>query len=89
MNSVTKETFRAYPVENKLDTMFDYIEAIHGTMDCRKDNCAKRAEECNIRLEKIEKTQTKWKFFSTSTAFIGGVFGGIIGYFSSKFFSGQ
>ena len=76
MNGVTKETFRAYPVENKLDTIFDYIEAIHGTLDCRKDKCDERRETCDERIEKIEKAQTKWKLYSTTTAFLGGIIGG-------------
>ena len=89
MNGVTKETFREYPVENKLDTMFDYIESIHGILDCRKNACEQRAEDCDIRITKIEKTQTRWKFFSTTTAFFGGMFGGILAWVTSKFYSGQ
>jgi len=76
MNGVTKETFRAYPVENKLDTIFDYIEAIHGTLDCRKDKCDERAVECDKRIGKIEKNQTKYKAASVAIAGGGGFLGG-------------
>lgn len=78
MNSVSRATFKDYSTDSKLDTIFDYIGEIHGTLDCREKTRAEQQQICYDRMDKIEAGIKKWKFFSSTTAFFGGIVGGII-----------
>lgn len=78
MPDVTKETFQGYSVDSKLNTLFDYQLEATGLLE----------RTCE-RVTVVENQQKKWKVFSSATAFLGGMFGGAISFFSSKFFTGS
>ena len=78
MPDVSKETFQGYSVDSKLNTLFDYQVESNGLLE----------RTCS-RVDKVEAGQRKWKVFSSAAAFMGGIFGGAIAFFSSKFFTGN
>lgn len=76
METIPKETFAKYPMENKMDTVFDYVVSIHGILDCRRVKCNEREVACDIRITKIEKGMKKWKVVTASVGAVTGLFGG-------------
>lgn len=74
----SKETFKQYPVESKLDTLFDFSVAIY------EQSCTKQ-EDCEDRFRKLEKRKWFDKGLSAGTGFIGGVVA-ILGSLKLKLF---
>lgn len=75
MNGVTRDTFKAYDTDSKLDTLFDYLHELHG------HQCAD-PERCERRFEAIEKR----KLWYSAAAAGGGVVGGFIAVIASMKF---
>lgn len=74
MQDISKETFDKMTPESQLSVMFDYHKASYGLLE----------RQCK-RLDKVEAQQTRWKLFSGTIAAGGGMAGGALAWFLSKF----
>ena len=65
MNGITKDTFKAFPVDAKLDTLFDYIQDIHVQQN-------EHPVACNKRFEKLEDKKVRDTVVSSGMGLLGG-----------------
>ncbi len=63
--NISKETFSAMPMKNKLDVLFDFAQVTH---QCACEN--------NVAIVKLEKKVDKRKIFDTTVSAVTGFFGG-------------
>jgi len=77
-NGITKETFQGYPIDSKLDTLYDYIHDIHGTLTTR---CPEQQKICGKRLDDLEKK----KWFNRGISMTSGAISGILAVLGLKF----
>jgi|GEM_PF-3098864 len=71
MPEVSKETFKGYSTDSKLDTLFDYQKEIHGIL-------AARIEKCDLKFKNLENGQRNWKIKMGTAAAGSGFLGGFV-----------
>ena len=67
MTTPSKDTFKGYTVNSKLDTLYDFHVETIGML-----------ERFGNRVETVEKCQKKWKLVSGTVAVGSGLFGGFL-----------
>lgn len=65
MSEITKETFKGYDTDSKLNTLFDYQNNILERLETHPN-------DCSDRFTKLEKAKTKNSVVSGALGFLGG-----------------
>ena len=76
MNGATKETFKEYSTDAKLDTLFDYVHNIYALQQNQPAICRGQVKECAEKIQELEKKINNQKLVNGSIAAGTGLVGG-------------